>query len=357
MRRRVALVIGQLTRGGAEGQLTQVATRLDRTRFEPIVYCLSSAVEPYAAQIEMAGIRVRSIPGHPLRRLRQLARCFNEDDIEVVHSWLYLANAAAGILQLVSPRRALITSARNRKVHGRVNQIANAMAFRLSDAIVANSSDVATYIAQRYWAPLSRIRVIVNGIDTQRFRPAASPDLDRPLIVTAGRMVEQKNHALFLRAAAQLRERLPAARFAIVGDGPLAAVLQAQAADLELSDAVRFLGERGDIETILPTASMFWLTSRWEGMPNVVLEAMACGLPVIATDVGGARELIDHGVTGFIVHSDDEAAFVKHSVALLGDSPSWKQAARAARAKAETFSLKRLVDILESLYEEVAGER
>ena len=124
-----------------------------------------------------------------------------------------------------------------------------------------------------------------------------------------------------------------------------------------LSDAVRFLGERGDIETILPTASMFWLTSRWEGMPNVVLEAMACGLPVIATDVGGARELIDHGVTGFIVHSDDEAAFVKHSVALLGDSPSWQQAARAARAKAETFSLKRLVDILESLYEEVAGER
>lgn len=354
MRRRVALVIGQLTRGGAEGQLTQVATRLDRTRFDPVVYCLSSAAQPYAAQIEAAGVRVQVVEGHPASRLRQLAGHFKEDDIEVVHSWLYLANAATGLLQLLSPRRALITSARNRKVHGRINQIANVIAFRLSDVIVANSSDVATYIAQRYWAPLSRIRVVVNGIDTERFRPAARTDLSRPLIVTAGRLVEQKNHALFLRAAAQLREKLPAARFAILGDGPLAAVLQAQAADLGLTDTVRFLGERADIDTILPTASMFWLTSRWEGMPNVVLEAMACGLPVIATDVGGARELIDHGVSGFVAHSGDESAFVKRSAVLLADPDAWQQASHAARIRAESFSLRRLVDLMERLYDEVA---
>lgn len=353
MRRRVALVIGQLTRGGAEGQLAQVAMRIDRSRFEPIVYCLSGAVRPYGEEIEANGVRVQVVRGYALTRLRHLARHFLDDDIDVVHSWLFLANAATGVLQLVSPRRALITSARNRKLHGPLNRLANAMAFRLSHAIVANSKDVASYISEKYRAPADRIRVVVNGVDTQRFRPATNRDLARPFILAAGRLVEQKNHALFIEAAATLHRSLPTARFGILGEGPLRRKLESQARDLGLSEALTFLGERGDIESVLPTASLFWLTSKWEGMPNVVLEAMACGVPVIATDVGGARELIDEGETGFVVRSGDGPGFVAHSQALLSDAARWQQVGRAARDKAESFSVAQMVKTMERLYDEV----
>ncbi len=225
MRRRIGLVIGQLTRGGAEGQLTHLARRLDRRRFEPIVYCLSSAVLPYAEELRAAGVKVKIVSGSTPRRLIRLFRHFRDDDIDLVHSWLFIANAAAGYVQLFSPRRALITAARNRKRQGHINWIANMVAFRLSRTIIVNSNDVRDYIVENYRAPAGRIRRVANGIDIERFRPAPRVDLESPRIVSIGRLVEQKNHELFLNAAADLRRNFPTARFEITGEGPLRSAL------------------------------------------------------------------------------------------------------------------------------------
>src|ERR1700687_5312431 len=348
--RRVALVIGQLTRGGAEGQLAQLVRHLDRSRFEPVVYCLSSRTDPVGAEIEATGTIVRVVSGGVLRRVRQLAQLFAADGIDVVHSWLYLANAFTGAAHALQPHWPLITSARNCKLQGR---LANVLAFRVSRRIVVNSQDVAAYIARHYGAPRERIRIIYNGTDIERFHPATAPaDVVGP-IVTVGRLVEQKNHEMFLRAAAALSRDVSEVGFLIIGDGPLRAALEEQARGLGIAERVTFAGERHDVDEMLRQSSLFWLTSRWEGMPNVVLEAMASGLPVIATDVGGTRELLRSATDGFIVPEGDMAAFVRHSRDLLRDAALRRQFAAAARAHAEDFSTGGMVSAMTQLYDEV----
>jgi glycosyltransferase involved in cell wall biosynthesis len=356
---RLGVVVGQLSTGGAEGQLWQVVRSIDRTRFEPVVYCLSPRIHPIGERLRNEGVRVHVTPAMGWRRVPWLARALAADAIDVVHAWLYIANAFTGAVSLFDRSRPMITSARNCKVQGRASQVANVLAFRRSRAIVVNSREVAAYIARRYWAPQNRIRVIYNGIDTQRFHPsecAANGKATPGPIVTVGRLVAQKNHELFLRAAATLAQELEGARFIIVGAGPRRAALEAQAHTLGIADRVSFAGERQDVETVLQTAALFWLTSRWEGLPNVALEAMASGVPVIATDVGGTRELIRSGVDGFVVPAQDHEGFVRHSRDLLCDAGRRRQFAVAARTRAEAFSSTRMVDGLSQLYDEVLAQ-
>ncbi len=348
---RIGHVIGQLTRGGAERQLAMLVRELDRARFVPIVYCLSAATEPFGPQITATGATLKILDGSPAQRVRRLRRELAADAVDLVHAWLYVGNAYAACAHAFTPSRPLVTSARNCKVQGRW---ANAFAFRSSRAIVANSGEVAAYIARQYWAPAGRIRVIHNAIDTRRFRPAelGASGTQGP-IVTVGRLVEQKNHALFLDAAAQLLRELPQAQFVITGDGPLRSALEQQARTLGIADRVSFTGERDDIEVLLQSASLFWLTSRWEGMPNVVLEAMASGVPVITTDVSGVRELLRPGVDGFVVTKSDAAEFAAASTRLLRDPGAWRNVSAAARTRAEEFSVAAMVDAWARLYDEL----
>ncbi len=349
---RVGLVIGQLTRGGAEGQLVLLARQLDPRRFVPRVYCLSAASEPYGAELKAQGIPVTVFRGSAVARMRAFASALDEDRIEIVHSWLFLANAAAGLASVRFPHLRLITSARNRKVQGRLNWWLNRLAFHRSRAIVVNSVDVATYIREAYGAPPQRIRTIFNGIDTTRFRPAAEY-AKHGAIVTIGRLVEQKNHELFLQCAARLANEFPWLRFVIVGGGPLETMLRRRAEELGVADHVTFAGERSDVDNILREASLFWLTSRWEGMPNVVLEALASGVPAIVTDVGGARELIRSAQTGFVVASGDAEGFVGHTRELLRDDERQRRFSIAARLAAQEFSVGKMVERMESVYDEV----
>ena len=348
---RLGMVVGQLTTGGAEGQLWQVARGLDPRRFTPIVYCLSPKIRPMGERLQAAGVPLHVAPHAGWRRVGWLRRQLAADRIDLVHSWLYIANAVTWAATIGAPGRPLLTSARNCKVQGRVSQVANMLAFRASRCIVANSGDVATYIQRHYRAPAARIRVVYNGVDTERFHPPQPPP-HRPSgpIVSIGRLVEQKNHALFLDAAARLAQRLPDARFVIVGDGPLRLWLEAQARDRGIADRVTFAGERLDVDVVLRGASLFWLTSRWEGMPNVVLEALASGVPVVAADVGGTRELIHAGVDGFVVRADDPQAFVEPALALLTDATRWARCAAAAREGAAAFASPRMVDAMAAVY-------
>jgi glycosyltransferase involved in cell wall biosynthesis len=346
-------VIGQLTVGGAEKQLWLLCRALDRETAVPFVYCLSDHTVPYGPQLEACGARVRCISGGRLAQARMLREWLARDRIDLVHAWLFIADAYAWLATLGSGR-PLLTSSRNCKRQGHLLDAVNRRAFAASAAIVVNSRDVARYIAHHYGVPKDRIRVIYNAIDTSRFHPSAKPGAETRLVVAVGRLVDQKNHSLFLRAAAELVQDVPEARFVIVGDGPLRGPLQAQANALGIGGRVSFTGERRDVDAILRTAALFWLTSRWEGMPNAVLEAMASGLPVIATDVGGTRELIRPGVDGFVVPEDDAGAFVRHSRELL--EPAMRRLfAAAARARAEEFSTARMVSALSQLYDDTLG--
>jgi glycosyltransferase involved in cell wall biosynthesis len=353
---RIAEVIGQLTIGGAELQLAELAHRLDRTRFEPVVYCLAGSGGPAVERLAADGVVVRLVGAKGPARARRLRERLQADGIALVHSWLFLANSYAWAARLLGTRAPLVTSARNCKSQGWAHHLANMAAFRASAGIVVNSEQVRAYVVRRYRADPRRITVIRNGVDTARFRPADRVATEPPTILTAGRLVAQKNPLLFVAAATALRRRVPEARFRMIGDGPLRPVVLEAVRAAGLEGAFDLPGERSDLEDCYRRAAVFWLTSDWEGLPNVVLEALASGLPVVATDVGGVRELVTSGREGFVVAPGDANAFVEASVRLLEDGEMRATLSSTARRRALEFSFEEMVRGTESVYDAVLGK-
>ena len=352
----IGFVIGQLTYGGAERQLYELVRGLDRRRFRPVVYCLSEHTAPYGALLESLGVPPTVVPRRrhfEWGRIRTLAGLMRRDGVDIVHSFLFQANPYAWLAARLAGGPQLVTSARNCRTIGLVRDWANRVAFRASDAIVCNGGVVRDFIVQRYAAPTDRCVVIHNGVDLDRFAPV-EPSRNgqrRPLILGVGRLVPQKDFDLFLEAAALLVRRNPDVGFAIVGDGPLRAELQRQAARLGLERAVAFLGERQDVPDLLRAADVLWLTSQWEGLPNVVLEAGASGTPVIARDAGATREIVRHEVTGYLVRDRDPESFAAYTHDLLADAGRLHGMGEAARRVVEeNFSLQRMVTGTEALY-------
>jgi len=347
----VGLVIGQLSAGGAEAQLALLARALNGTRHRPLVYCVSAAGEPIGRELRADGIEVRLFPGAPPGRVAALARAFAADRVDIVHAWLFIANSYAWLANC--GRRPLITSARNCKRQGGLHDFLNRFAFRGSKRVVANSRQVKQYIESNYGAPADRIDVICNGVDVDRFCPGEGASA--PLVVGIGRLVPQKDPELFVRVAARVAERLPEVRFAFVGEGPLRALVEAAIVQHGLSARFSLPGETRDVAAVLQRATLFWLTSHWEGLPNVVLEALACGVPVVAADVGGTRELVRSGVEGELVADGDVDAFVRHSVELLADGTRRASYGARARERALEFSTQRMVERMVGLYEQVGA--
>ncbi len=345
----MGLIIGQLTTGGAEGQLRLLCEGFDSARVRATVYCLSPEVEPYGPRLEAAGIPVRVIGGSRLGRLRRLRRQLRADRIRVAHAWLFIANAYAWAASRAAPW-ALVTSARNCKRSSRLLDALNRRAFRASDAIIVNSTEVHQYVQREYGAPADRLALIRNAIDLKRFQPRAVPRAEGPTVVMVGRLVTQKNPLLFVAAAAALVERVPTARFLLVGDGPLRGQVETAIRAAQLSDRCILLGERGDVETVLSDADLFWLTSDWEGLPNAVIEALASGLPVVATDVGGTAELVRAGVEGFVVPPGDRVALVERSAEILLDPALQARMRSAARARAEAYGIGPMVEATSAVY-------
>jgi glycosyltransferase involved in cell wall biosynthesis len=353
----VGFVIGQLTRGGAERQLYELVRGLDRRRFRSIVYCLSEETSPYGERLQEEGVPLRVLPrgrNYEWRRVRALARMLRTDGVTIVHSFLFQANPYAWLAARLARVPRLITSARNTKTIGLLRDIANRFAFRASDAILCNGEAVREYVVRVYGAPRDRCVVVRNGVDLERFAPAdpsAGTGEGPSLVLGIGRLVPAKDFELFIDAAALLARRHPAATFAIVGEGPSLAALEQRAAAAGLATALRFLGPRDDVPDLLRQAAVLWSTSAWEGLPNVVLEAAASGLPVVARDVGATSEIVQHGRNGFVIAGRDAEAFAELTHGLLADRPRARGMGREGRRLVEeAFSVERLARTSEALY-------
>jgi glycosyltransferase involved in cell wall biosynthesis len=223
--------------------------------------------------------------------------------------------------------------------------------------LIALSSRIESEIA----AQNTRLAVvrIPNGVDTSRFVPAA-PDLDPEgrarVAIFAGRLTHQKGIDVLLAAWRSVQDRVPRARLLIVGSGPLEGELKRLAEKLGVASSVEFTGLRRDMLAQLHRAGLSVLPSRWEGMPNAVLEAMACGLPCVATRVSGSEELIQSGVNGILVEPEDVTALGQALRTLLEDPSLAREYGRAARATVERcYSQERIMDVYEGLYDRLAG--
>jgi glycosyltransferase involved in cell wall biosynthesis len=196
-----------------------------------------------------------------------------------------------------------------------------------------------------------RMVTIWNGIpDTpHRSRPDAP---GHPHIVMVARFVEQKDQSLLLQAFAKLDRP---AKLSLVGDGPKLEAVQAEAGELHLRDRVEFLGRRSDVAKILAGANIFALATKWEGLPLSILEAMRAGLPVIASDVGGVREAVTDGETGFVVESGDAGGLEQRLATLVQDSSLRKRFGAAGRSRYESnFTLEQMLSKTLTVYQMAA---
>ena len=303
----VALCITELRVGGAERVFAELVTRLDRSRFEPLVCSMKPcpkedehSIIPQLTEaiipIEFANISSPfSLPGGLLR----LRNVFKKRKPQVCQSFLFHANffsrwaaRAAGVPVVISGIRV---AEREKKWHLRLDRMTQS----LVDKYVCVSKGVAGFTAQTGKIPQRKICVIPNGIEIAGFENAQKSDLmqtdclpDTRKVIVIGRLHQQKGIDWLLQTLPRWLEPRPHCKLLIVGDGSERTHLEQIAAKLPCRDRVHFLGHRRDVPELLAVSDLLLLPSRWEGMPNAVMQAMAAGLPVVATEVEGIDELL-----------------------------------------------------------------
>jgi len=366
MRIRVLEVAASLRRAGAERVAVSLACGLDPVHFETEAVSLFDAFpEGFEPALKAASIRVHHLgkrPGLDVRMFPRLARIMRSFRPAVVHTHSY-------VLRYALPAR--IASGGGPVVHtvhnvawreaGRTGTWIHRMAIRAGVESVAVSGQVAQSFAELYGRPAL---VIPNGIDLERFRTGGQfwklengyAESDR-LVVSVARLEPQKNPLGLIDAFARALAADPQWHLLLVGDGSLRKEAEARAGSLGLGARVHFLGVRQDIDALLPWCDLFALASDWEGMPIAVIEAMAAGLPVAATAVGGVPELVKHQATGLLAPPGDTPALADALALLARDQGLRREFGRAARERAQSFGLDRMIGAYAQLFERLAGGR
>ena len=257
--------------------------------------------------------------------------------IAVSHSFDFYSNVVGVLAGRLAKVPVVIASQRDLgNLRPPSQQRVHRWVLRRADAVTVNSPAIAARLIDRRTLPSSRVILIQNGIDLHRFRPS-SPGPRPATVMTLGNLRPEKGHAEFIEAAGLVHDRFPHVAFAVWGDGPLRQTLQAQINRLGLDGVVALPGETSQPEQVLSGARIFVLPSRSEATSNGLLEAMATGLPVVATRVGGTPWVIEDEVSGLLVPPGDPAALAKAVVRLL-ESPDFaddlaKRAMEVARGR------------------------
>ena len=370
---RVLWLIKGLGLGGAERLLTSTAALIDRSRFDVEVVYLLARSGDFEPTLEAYGVPTLCLEARWTVESawpRRLVHILRTERFDLVHTHSPVPASAA---RLFAPRRTRFIHTEHNvwSSYRRPTYIANAMTYRRNQRVLAVSDAVAASIEPRWWCGPSRwqpqVETLHHGVDLRRIsrgpeaRSAARDALslaDEALVVgTVGNLTAQKDHAGLITAFEMVHRRHPAATLLIMGSGPLENELRGQAEASGLQQAVRFLGSRPDVLALLPGLDLFVLGSRYEGLPIALLEAMASGIPAVATRVGGVAEAVRDGVEGLLVEPRDPHSLAEAMAALLNDASERARLAAAATARIETdFSIDRAVQRIEEVYTQALGE-
>ena len=371
---RVMLVTTSLMLGGAETQVFLIARELS-ARGHPVHMVTMRPAEAYEDELGALGVPLSSLgmrrgraDPRALLRLARIVRAWRPD---VVHSHMVHANLLARLTRLLAPMPVLVSTAHNLDEGARWRELA----YRFTDPLSNLTTNVCAAAVKRFVAvgavPRGRIERVPNGLDLRRFgrdpttrarvRAALGvPSADRFLFLAVGRLEPQKDYPTMLRALAQLVDTGRTPLTLIVGTGPDEATLRTEAATLGLDvDHLRFLGPRSDVPELLSAVDAYVMSSAWEGLPMVLLEAAASGLPIVATDVGGNAEIVENGVTGTLVAAGDPKALAAAMAATIDAQPAQRVAwGDAGRARIEReFELGAVVECWQALYTRLLDRR
>ncbi len=346
-RYRIAYVIGELGKGGAEYQLYELLRHLDRRVYEPTVLVLAAGGY-WAEPIRALGIvvhefpRRRSADASRLLRLRAALRALAPD---VLHTIMWSANSYGRLAALGLGIPVIIAAERNVIRRPRWQVWVERALDRATDRYLVNCAAIASELHERGGLAAAKIDVVPNGIDLsvvppfeptrEAARRAAGFDPARRLVAQVGRLTGQKDYPTFLAAARIVAARFADVDFLVVGTGELRADLERLAAELGIAARVHFTGLRHDVPRLLAGVDVLALTSLYEGLPNVVLEAMAAGAVAVTSDVGGCRDVVLHDETGLLVAPRDPAATAAAIGRLLANPAGRTRMAIAARRRVE----------------------
>ena len=349
----IGILFSSFEPGGTERQMSELVRRLDPARWQVHVGCFRAEgawLDRVRDVAPVTDFHVRSLrSAETLGRARAFARWCRERRIAVLHT----ADLPSNIFgqPAAALARVPIRIANRREVNpGRAAHelIAQRIGYACAHRVVANCTAAADRLRLE-GVPSRKIAVIPNGLDFEAYAPREPIALVRR-VATVANLRREKGHDVLLEAAAIVVRHFPDARFDIVGAGPERAALGTRAESLGLGAAVSFLGHCEDVPTRLAAADLFVLPSRSEAFPNAVLEAMAIGLPTIASSVGGLLEVIEHQRSGVLVPPDDPLALAGEISRLMADPARAAQLGAAARAHARNFSFARMVAAFERVY-------
>jgi glycosyltransferase involved in cell wall biosynthesis len=367
---RVLHLIRTLERGGAERVVANYAKYHDRTRFEVSVCCLVDRGE-IADEVEAYGVKVDCLnkKGRNPNVIIRLCKLLNRERIDILHAhnvsaafWGVLAAKLAGIPTLIITEHNVVT---NRSWYSKT--LAKMLGASVN-SLIAVSEGVRLSHLREYGLSPRKVITIRNGIDIEHFNGKDQPapkellaDMgieDNCFIVgNVGSLTEQKNQACFIDMAQLVLETVPNTHFIIIGEGALRPNLETQIRRLGLENRVHLLGKRPDVKDLLRAMDIFVLSSLWEGLPISILEAMASGIPIIATDVGGNSEAIKGGISGILVPPGNASTIAEAVTRLLHDkSFSESLAKRAFESLTENFSAATMVRTTEALYLDFINE-
>lgn len=360
---RVLQLIEGLNLGGAETKLLELVAHMDRDRFETTV-CSLGLGDRIREEFEKLGVEFVTLAR--LRRVDlglvfKVARLIRRKNIDVVMTTLFYADVLGALAGVLAKPRAVFSwetvSAPEWLLKRRV--IAYRFAMRFCDHVISVSHATAKWLIEKRGVPADKVVVIPYGVDLNLYNPGGNPALrtnlgiepDVPVVGVVARLHPQKGHRYLIEAAPAIVAQCPDTKFVFVGDGDLRQELENMVQTARLTDSFMFLGFRKDVKDLMRMFDVFCLPSLYEGLPNVVLEAMATAKPVVATAVDGTPELVVNNETGFLVPAADPSALAEKILFLIDNRDIGRELGEngARRVKAE-FSLERQVEGFQNLY-------
>lgn len=364
----VLFVVPSLVVGGAERHLVTLLPRMDRLRFTPSVICIGEEGELYS-ELLSAGIEARALhlgaKREVSRALRELAAIMRkaQPDVVVVRGFnAEILGRLAGRLAGVEHSIVWVHHLGDVETRGALHSTVSRALNRWTSSYFGVAKAQIPYIVDGLGCPPDRVHIIHNGVDPALFEPRSDPDtlaefgfaLGDPVVGIVAALRPEKDHFTLLHAARNVVAQIPNVKFLVVGDGPTRADLEKLCVDLGIAKNVHFAGTRHDVGRLMPAMNVFTLCSVSECFPISILEAMASGLPAVCSDVGGVREILEHGETGYLVPARDPVQLADRLTELLRNPDVAKRFGLAGRRRIEgQFTLERSVAEAERAIERV----